>query len=57
MIYTEQVYWNSNSYGNALRVKKGIINTLIVVLCLVTPCTNWMIPFVRVKKDYMLRYG
>lgn len=56
--YYERVYWNSNSYGNATRINKTFILSLITVVCLITPFTNWMIPiaYKTIKDDMVIRY-
>ena len=59
--YNECIYWNTHveSYGTAVRIKKGIIQLAIVMLCLITFGTNWLIPFVKhiIKKDLVIRYN
>lgn len=56
--YDEQVFWNMRSYGKAVRVRKGLLRGLFVIGCLITPCTNWLVPFVSkiIRQDIILRY-
>jgi len=56
--YGVSVWAYSNSYGNAIKLKRSYIIGLIVFLCIVTPFTNWLIPFSGkiIKKDKWLRY-
>ena len=56
MKYNEMVYWNQNKYGNALILKKKIMQSLFIIMCLCTPGTNWMIIFANKIKDIKLRY-
>ena len=58
MTFCERVYWNTQSYGSAVTVKRAFLIGLLVVLCLATPCTNWLIPFSNkiIKRDLVWRY-
>jgi hypothetical protein len=57
--FQELTYWNKNSYGKAVRVKKMHLRMAFIVGCLVTPGTNWALAFVNkiIKQDMVLRYG
>lgn len=57
--YNNLVYWNTNSYGNAMRIKKKVLQGVFIFLCCVTPATNWMIPFTKkiIKTDIIVRYN
>lgn len=56
--YNERVYWNNQTYGKAISVNKRIVLSLITVVCLITPFTNWLIPIAikGIKKDLVIRY-
>ena len=58
MKYKELVYWNTVSYGNAIRIDKKVLILSFVTVCLLTPCTNWLIVFVKklIKNDFIIRY-
>ena len=57
MIYKDIIYWNSKAYGEAIRVRRAALIGCLIVFCLVTPLTNWLIPFAgRIfKKDIIIR--
>ncbi|MBN2458455.1 hypothetical protein JXB31_04975 [Candidatus Woesearchaeota archaeon] len=54
----ELAYWNRNSYGTAVRISRRWLRVSAVALCILTPCTNWLIPFALrlINKDYVIRY-
>ncbi|MFT4250760.1 MAG: hypothetical protein ACMXYD_05355 [Candidatus Woesearchaeota archaeon] len=56
--YEEQVYWHTNSYGQAIRLPRKTLQTAAIILCLLTPATNWAIPLLNklIKKDFVFRY-
>jgi hypothetical protein len=56
--FKEIEYWNAHSYGNALKIRRSLMLSACVVLCLVTPMTNWALPlaFKFIKKDLLVRY-
>ena len=58
MTLAERTYWNTNSYGRAIRIPKRTAQAAFVTFCMVTPLTNWMIPFVRtlISDDLVYRY-
>lgn len=58
MNWEEINYWNNKAYGKAIKIKRSWIVGVIVFLCIITPATNWMIPFVksRVKRGIIIRY-
>jgi hypothetical protein len=53
-----RAYWNTNSYGNAIIINTKTIKIIVVLLCLITPFTNWIIIFVNqlCKSDMVIRY-
>ncbi|MGM5487794.1 MAG: hypothetical protein ACQESG_02505 [Nanobdellota archaeon] len=58
MNYKERVYWNTQSYGSAVRVPKHLLRGVLSLLCLITPGTNWLLPFVfKIRQDLVIRYG
>ena len=59
MSWYEINYWNKHSYGNAIRVKKRWVKAGLIFICLVTPATNWIIPFIGklIKSDIVWRYN
>jgi len=59
MKFAEMIYWNQHSYGKAFRIKRSIIITCGIALCLLTFGTNWLIPFLHkiIKSDIVIRYG
>ncbi len=36
--------WNRNTYGKAYRIHRMHLLMPLAILCLLTPCTNWLIP-------------
>jgi hypothetical protein len=56
--FYERVYWNKKSYGRALKIKKNHIVICFIVACIITPFTNWIIPFIGkiIKNDIIIRY-
>jgi hypothetical protein len=54
----EIIYWNNRTYGSAIRLNKNYLKIVLSVLCLITPCTNWLIPIIynRIKTDIIMRY-
>ncbi|MFO7710211.1 MAG: hypothetical protein R6V53_00435 [Candidatus Woesearchaeota archaeon] len=56
MNYAERVYWNQQSYGSAIRIPKTLLRAVLSVLCIITPATNWMLPFVFRINDLVIRY-
>ena len=47
MSFKERVYWNSKSYGSRLKIKRSTLLIILVAICLLTPFTNWIIPFLH----------
>lgn len=57
MDFVNRVYWNSKSYGDAFIISKKFLQALFVFLCVITPGTNWLIPFFVSKiKPIIWRY-
>lgn len=58
MSFAEHLYWNERAYGNAVRVPARALQAAFVVGCIITPFTNWMIPFSQkiIKKGLVVRY-
>ena len=58
MEFNELVYWNNNSYGKAKRIDKKFVRGLFIVLCVITPFTNWLIPFIKtiIRNDIIIRW-
>ncbi len=54
----EIVYWNQNAYGSAITIEKKWLRLFAVFVCIITPFTNWMVPFIHkfVRNDIVLRY-
>ena len=49
-------YWNQNSYGDAIKLNiEKKYKLPLIVLCVVTPFTNFLIPFIMIGK-FMWRY-
>jgi len=40
----ERVYWNTHTYGQVRIIKRCYILAALILLCVVTPATNWAIP-------------
>lgn len=59
MNFAELVYWNNKSYGQAIRIKRGVLIVGLIVFCLVTPLTNWLIPLSHriIRGDLVYRFG
>ena len=34
-----------STYGKVFRIHRNTILTILIILCLITPFTNWLIPF------------
>ncbi len=58
MKYTERIYWNQRTYGEAIKIPKYLISSLLLITCIVTPFTNWMIPLIGcvITRDFYIRY-
>lgn len=58
MKLNDYAYWNAKSYGSAFRIKKRYILIGLIFLCVVTPFTNWLIPFLKgmIKSDFVFRF-
>lgn len=54
--YNEIIYWNSLSYGNAVRIDKRKLKILLSVILFVLPFCNWAIPVVikYIKSGFFL---
>ncbi|MFP4403428.1 MAG: hypothetical protein ACOC3X_00625 [Nanoarchaeota archaeon] len=54
----EIIYWNKKTYGSAFRINKKHIWLTLTIFCLLTPCTNFLIPFLNkiIKQDLIFRY-
>jgi hypothetical protein len=48
-----------NSYGSAVKISRTKLIGAFIILCIVTPFTNWMIPIAPklIKKGITVRYG
>lgn len=57
MMFSDVLYWNRMSYGAAIRIRRAALISCLIVFCLVTPLTNWLIPFAgRIfKHDILIR--
>lgn len=57
--YKTLTYWNQNTYGKAIRIKKDHFRFAMLIFCIVTPFTNWMIPFLKriIKNDFIIRFN
>lgn len=59
MNFSELVYWSNKTYGKALILSNPIPKTKrlkFVFVCLFTPFTNWLIPFILMD-SIIVRYG
>jgi len=56
--FKDLCFWNSRTYGSAIKIKQGTLMTIFVIGCLITPATNWIIPMVKkiIKRDIIIRY-
>lgn len=56
--FSERVHWNARTYGQAVRVRASVARTVLIVLCILTPGTNWIIPFAGriVSGDLVFRF-
>lgn len=54
----ELTYWNSRTYGSAITINRNICRGILILFLVLTPCTNWLIPFVQkiIKQDVKIRY-
>lgn len=43
-------------YGECIVLRKSTLAVLFTVFCLLTPCTNWMLVFIKHLKDIKIRY-
>ncbi|MGM5484147.1 MAG: hypothetical protein ACQER9_04505 [Nanobdellota archaeon] len=59
--FKEFAEWKNkqNFYGNAFILKRSLVLATFIFMCIVTPFTNWMIPFwpKLIKKDIIIRYN
>lgn len=58
MNWNDITYWNKQSYGKAKRIKRSTLLTLLIIVCCITPMTNWIILFSKkiIKNDMVIRY-
>ncbi|MFW6383055.1 MAG: hypothetical protein ACOCZQ_00260 [Nanoarchaeota archaeon] len=54
----EIAYWNQNAYGSAIKIEKRWLRLFLVIMCFITPFTNWLVPFTTkiIRSDLVLRY-
>jgi len=56
----QDIVWINSfrKYGRAVRIRREWIILFVIILCLVTPFTNWLIPLLRkiIKKDLIWRF-
>jgi|GEM_PF-2734748 len=59
MKLADRIYWNNNSYGKAITIKRKKLIAAAFFLCMITPGTNWIIPFLgrMIKTGFIIRYG
>jgi hypothetical protein len=50
----DYVYYNTTSYGNSIHIGKYLV-VAFVIMCIVTPFTNWLIPILS-KPIYVMRW-
>jgi hypothetical protein len=57
-LFNESVWLYENSYGSAFKISRSKIILGLVIFCIITPFTNWMIPALPklIKKGVTLRY-
>jgi len=48
-------YWNKNSYGKAVKIPRLVLALPLIVFCIVTPLTNWILPIAYRKLPSYLR--
>jgi hypothetical protein len=53
-----RAYWNTNSYGSAIQIKRSHLIGAAVVACMCTPGTNWLIPVLGklIKTSLIIRW-
>ena len=58
MNWNDITYWNKQSYGSAKRIKRKTLISLLIILCICTVGTNFLIPIIPkiVKNDLVVRY-
>lgn len=53
-------HWTARyqQYGKAFKITRATIVSIAIVLCIVTPGTNWMIPFLNrvIKTGIIFRW-
>ena len=56
--FAELCYWHSRTYGTGVRLPRSVLRGLMAVLCLATPCTNWLLPFAfkAIRRDVWMRW-
>ena len=54
--FNELIYWHSHTYGNAVRIKKRILQVAATIACIATPGTNWLLAFVPKIQDLVVRW-
>jgi len=57
--FAESVNLYENSYGSAKKISRTTLISSAVILCIVTPFTNWLIPALPklIKKGITVRYN
>lgn len=55
---SDAVSLRGRSYGKALRIRRNSLRALFTVFCLLTPATNWLLPFTSwiIRSDITWRY-
>ncbi|MBW3019716.1 hypothetical protein KY334_00300 [Candidatus Woesearchaeota archaeon] len=50
---------NLETYGKAFVITRNTLIAILVVLCIITPFTNWMIPFIGkiIKNGISFRFN
>lgn len=50
-------YWQLETYGSAFTIEAKWIKIALVIVCMITVGTNWLIPFILKKvKDIRIRH-
>jgi hypothetical protein len=54
----QRAYWNNNSYGSAIQIKRSHLITAAAILCVCTPGTNWLLPMLGkiIKTSLVIRW-
>lgn len=58
--FVEYNHWQAKQdyYGKAIHISRNVLLGIIIIFCIITPGTNWIIPLApkTIKKGFTLRW-